>query len=118
MRSLVTTFALGAAVAGQAACSFDAGGSPADHLLRDDTTADLAATGSTLDHAELDGLGLITPIAYTTGALLAKGAQSRLFSDPALADWGAIDGATAARVALAVPLGDVGDGAPPGVGIA
>jgi hypothetical protein len=103
---------------GLVACGFDTGGLPPGHVLRDDTAADFQATGSSLEQAEIADTGLISPIAYVTGAALAKGANSELFQDPTKVDWTTLDAATPARVALAAPLGTVGNGAPAGVGIA
>lgn len=102
---------------GVTACGFDQNGLPAGHVLRDDSAADFGAAGSTTDGVEITSDGLITPLAFTTGALLAKGANSELFQDPTTIDWTTLDANTPARIALSVPLGDFGNGAPAGVGI-
>ncbi len=105
-----------AALVTLAACGFDGSGLPAGSVIRDDTSADFSAQGSTLDGVEVRG-GLISPAAWITGAGLVKGANSELFTDPSTVDWNTLDANTAARVALSAPLGDYGGGAPPGVGI-
>jgi subtilisin-like proprotein convertase family protein len=112
MRWPALLFALGAA-----ACTFDRGGLPAAHLLRDDTAADFTADGATFDHTEVSAAGLITPAAFTTGALLTRGANSELFTDPKTADWASLDGRGNARIALGLPLGDWAGAGPIGVGI-
>ncbi|HTJ42351.1 MAG TPA: PA14 domain-containing protein [Kofleriaceae bacterium] len=112
MRWLASLLAL------SAACGFDATGLPPGHVLRDDTVADFTQTGATLDDAEIAAPGLISPSAYVTGAALAKGANSELFADPKTIDWNTLDANQPAKIALAVPLGDFGDKAPAGVGLA
>lgn len=99
------------------ACGFDPSGLPPGHVLRDDTTADFQMSGAALDEAEIADPGLISPVAYVTGAALVKGANSELFQDPTKVDWNTLDASTPARVALAVPLGNAGDKAPTGVGV-
>jgi subtilisin-like proprotein convertase family protein len=116
MRRLPMLAAL-AALAALGACGFDQSGPPPGNVLRDDTAADLRAAGSSLDGAEISDSGLITPLAWVTGAGIAKGANSELFTDPTTIDWNTIDANTAARVALSAPLGDFGDKAPIGIGI-
>jgi hypothetical protein len=113
MRRLVVLGALGLV-----ACGFDVTGPPPGQVIRDDTAADFMASGSTLDGVEIADAGLITPLGWVTGAALAKGANSELFQDPTTVDWGTLDANTPAGTAFAAPIGDYGNGAPSGVGLA
>ena len=112
MRRLVVLLALGSA------CGFDTSGLAPGEVIRDDTASDFMAAGSSLDSAEIDDGGFITPTGWVTGAALAKGANSELFTDPATLDWTMLDATTPAGIAFAAPLGDYGGGAPIGVGVA
>jgi PA14 domain/Proprotein convertase P-domain len=99
------------------ACAFDASGLDASSTITDDNATDFGAAGATLEGAEIDGGGFITPLAYVTGAALVHGASTQVFTGATGASWDAIAATTPSGTALAAPLGALGKGYPPGLGL-
>ncbi|MCE9576337.1 MAG: proprotein convertase P-domain-containing protein [Deltaproteobacteria bacterium] len=108
---------LGCCAVVSAGCAFDPSGQVASQVFRDDSAADFGAPGAITSELTIEADGRLAPIAYVTGAVVARGANTQLFSTAATASWDAVANATAAGTALAAPMGAFGGKAPVGIGI-
>jgi len=92
----------------------DGSGVPA--AWRDDSADELATGGG--DTTVIEPWGAIAPAPRLVGALVARGTQTELFTDPATADWAALIAATPTGVgASALGALVLIDRAPVGVGV-
>jgi hypothetical protein len=108
---------LGCCAIVSAGCAFDPSGPIAAQAFRDDTAADFGAPGAITSDLTIEADGHLAPIAYVTGAVIARGANTQLFGTIATASWDAVASAPAAGTALAAPMGAFGARAPAGLGI-
>ncbi len=98
-----------------AGCAFDPSGQTASLKFRDDTASDFRVADTVTGDLTIRDDGRLEPIAYVTGAVVARGTSTQRFTTVANASWDTLGAPSG--TALAAPMGAFGGKAPSGLGL-